>query len=265
MLSPKYYSFFTVIFLFYFIIYLIIFYSRSLLVIYCKSSSMYMSIPNLVFIISTVTRVCSCLVAQLCLTLCDPKDCSPPGSSVHGIFQARILSWVAISFSRGYSTPRANTDCWLVTINWFEPLLVFLSNTQVCSFAYLFKANIRKEEAWSYRLIKVWRLNTAKSDVCFFSKLRINLLNFNTLGFVYLRNTLMVTYFPAPMKILIFSFCIKIDHFNIYFGDGFIFNYFYWLYSGNPIFFPSQLLFLQGSKEVLATLKIQSKLAHWWS
>ena len=38
--------------------------------------------------------------AQLCLTLCDPVDCSPPGSSVHGILQARILEWVAISFSR---------------------------------------------------------------------------------------------------------------------------------------------------------------------
>ena len=40
------------------------------------------------------------LVAQLCLTLCDPMDCSPPGSSVHGLFQARILEWVAVSFSR---------------------------------------------------------------------------------------------------------------------------------------------------------------------
>ena len=36
---------------------------------------------------------------QLCLTLCDPMDSSPPGSSVHGILQARILEWVAISFS----------------------------------------------------------------------------------------------------------------------------------------------------------------------
>ena len=44
--------------------------------------------------------VCVCtLVAQLCPTLCDPMDCSPPGSSVHGILQARILEWVAISFS----------------------------------------------------------------------------------------------------------------------------------------------------------------------
>ena len=45
--------------------------------------------------------VCVCvLVAQSCLTLCDPMDCIPPGSSVHGILQARTLEWVAISFSR---------------------------------------------------------------------------------------------------------------------------------------------------------------------
>ena len=43
------------------------------------------------------------LVAQSCPTLCDPMDCSPPGSSVHGILQARILEWVAIPFSRGSS------------------------------------------------------------------------------------------------------------------------------------------------------------------
>ena len=43
--------------------------------------------------------------AQSCLTLCDPRDCSPPGSSVHGIFQARILEQVAISYSRGSSDP----------------------------------------------------------------------------------------------------------------------------------------------------------------
>ena len=45
-------------------------------------------------------------VAQSCLTLCDPVDCSLPGSSIHGILQARILEWVAISFSRGSSRPR---------------------------------------------------------------------------------------------------------------------------------------------------------------
>ena len=45
-------------------------------------------------------------VAQSCPTLCDPMDCSPEGSSVHGVLQARILEWVAISFSRGSSRPR---------------------------------------------------------------------------------------------------------------------------------------------------------------
>ena len=50
-------------------------------------------------------KVVKLLVAQSCLTLCDPMDCSPPGSSVHGILQARVLGWVAISFSRKYPNP----------------------------------------------------------------------------------------------------------------------------------------------------------------
>ena len=45
-------------------------------------------------------------VTQSCLTLCDPMDCSPPGSSVHGILQARILEWVAMPYSTGSSRPR---------------------------------------------------------------------------------------------------------------------------------------------------------------
>ena len=48
------------------------------------------------------------LVAELCLTLCDSMDCSPPGSSVHGILQARILEWVAMPFSRG--SPNQGTE-----------------------------------------------------------------------------------------------------------------------------------------------------------
>ena len=46
---------------------------------------------------------------QSCPTLCDPTDCSPPGSSVHGILQARILEWVAMPSSRGSSRPRDRT------------------------------------------------------------------------------------------------------------------------------------------------------------
>ena len=49
---------------------------------------------------------CCCSVAKSCLTLCNPKDCSKPGFSVHGISQARILEWVAPSFSRGSSWMR---------------------------------------------------------------------------------------------------------------------------------------------------------------
>ena len=48
--------------------------------------------------------------AQLCLNFCDSMDCSPPVSSVHGIFQARILEWVAISYSKGSSQPRAQSS-----------------------------------------------------------------------------------------------------------------------------------------------------------
>ena len=46
------------------------------------------------------------VLARLCPTLCDPIDCSPPGSSVHGILQARRLEWLAMPFSRGSSRPR---------------------------------------------------------------------------------------------------------------------------------------------------------------
>ena len=48
--------------------------------------------------------------AQPCLTHCDPMDCSPPGASVHGISQARILEWVGISASRGASRARESTS-----------------------------------------------------------------------------------------------------------------------------------------------------------
>ena len=52
--------------------------------------------------------VCTKLL-QLCLTLCNPMDCSPPGSSVHGILEARILEWVAMLSYWGSSPPRDQT------------------------------------------------------------------------------------------------------------------------------------------------------------
>ena len=52
---------------------------------------------------------CACVCAQSRLTVCDSVDCSPPGSSVHGILWARILEWVATPFSRGSSQPQDPT------------------------------------------------------------------------------------------------------------------------------------------------------------
>ena len=59
------------------------------------------------------------IVAQSCPTLCDPMDGSPPGSSVHGILQAKILEWVAIPFSRGSSQPRDRTWVSCITVRFF--------------------------------------------------------------------------------------------------------------------------------------------------
>ena len=53
-----------------------------------------------------------------CPTLCDPMDCSPPGSSVHGVPQARILEWVAISSSKGSSRPRDRTCASCGLLHW---------------------------------------------------------------------------------------------------------------------------------------------------
>ena len=68
---------------------------------YKNPDSQAVTIPNKSGLWGSRQRVCVC--AQSRLTLCNPMDYSPPGSSVHGILQAGILEWVAISFSRGSS------------------------------------------------------------------------------------------------------------------------------------------------------------------
>ena len=60
----------------------------------------------------------ACSVAQSCLSLCDPIDCSLSGSSVHEIFQAKILEWVAISFSRGIFPTQGLSLCLLHLLHW---------------------------------------------------------------------------------------------------------------------------------------------------
>ena len=69
----------------------------------CTTASMN---PNVNYGLWVIVRVKS---LKLCPTVCNPLDCSLSGSSVHGILQARILEWVAISFSRGSSRPRDQT------------------------------------------------------------------------------------------------------------------------------------------------------------
>ena len=59
--------------------------------------------PHCMLLMPLPCAMCVCVLRRFSLTLCDPMDCSPPGFSVHGILQARILEWVAIPFSRGSS------------------------------------------------------------------------------------------------------------------------------------------------------------------
>ena len=66
-------------------------------------------------------------VTQLCPTLCGPVDCSLPGSSVHGVLQARILEWVAVSFSRGTFQSRHWTQVQTI----FFPQHVFASSSKM--------------------------------------------------------------------------------------------------------------------------------------
>ena len=71
---------------------------------HCPHVTPYNSSPVLPAVLNA-----SCMHAQSCLTLCNPMGYSPPGASIHGVFQARILEWVAIPFSRGSSQSRDQT------------------------------------------------------------------------------------------------------------------------------------------------------------
>ena len=73
----------------------------------------------------------ACIHAQPCLILWDPMDCSPPGSSAHGISQARILEWVAIPFSRGYSWLRDQTQASHIA-GWFFTVWARVSGDLYC-------------------------------------------------------------------------------------------------------------------------------------
>ena len=107
---------------------------------------------------------CESEVAQSCPTLCDPMDYSPPGSSIHGILQARILEWVAMPSSRGSSQPRDQTFIFYffcigrwVLYNWeAQPSLQRVNNILICCdrfshiFSYLFLLMIHKPQGITF-------------------------------------------------------------------------------------------------------------------
>ena len=101
-----------------------------------------------------------CLVTQSCLTLCNPLDCSLPGSSVHGILQTRILEWVAISFSRRSPWPRNWTHSHLLCLlhsrqilyplnHWEIPLFIAAVHI-VVYFVKIFMAWFERGHFWSF-------------------------------------------------------------------------------------------------------------------
>ena len=108
--------------------------------------------------------VCVCVwVAQLCLTLCEPMDCSPPGSSVHGILQARILEWVAIHVSRGGFQPRDQTQ-FSGTASRFFTVWATRSASITCSNDYYqCNSTLRKEKVFfgqvTFFLWDKWQLS----------------------------------------------------------------------------------------------------------
>ena len=94
------------------------------------------------FLPSLWVSVCD-LVTQSCPTLCNPMNCSPSGSSIHEILQARIMEWIAIPFSRGSSCPRDQTQVSCIVgrlFSFIDVCYCFLHffSTYFCSEIYYF-------------------------------------------------------------------------------------------------------------------------------
>ena len=89
-------------------------------------------------------------VAQSCLTLCDPMDCSLTGSSVHEIFQERVLEWIAISFSRRSSWPRNRTRVSCIAGRRFTVWAT--REAKSCANSCPLSPWCRPAPAWSYKI-----------------------------------------------------------------------------------------------------------------
>ena len=147
-------------------------------------------------------------VAQSCLTLCDPVDCSPPGSSIHGIFQARVLEWGAIAFSRIHSRTHQKTGYLALTCqlqflpcksricrSYTSPTSAFMSSavehilTCFCLLLYLTWFQTEQKEEMSF----IWNNVIIEGNVVFIFK--------NLYKCLYLRSTAGIHYVSFRCKI----------------------------------------------------------------
>ena len=111
-------------------------------------------------------------VTQSCLTLSDPMDCSLPGSSVHGIFQARVLEWGAIAFSGNLlSLPQIHVVCYLLEkamaphsstpgwkIPWTEEPGPWRSWIRLSDFTFTFHFHALEKEMATHSSVLAWRI-----------------------------------------------------------------------------------------------------------
>ena len=114
-------------------------------------------------------------VAQLCLTLCNPMDCSPPGSSIHGTLQARTLEWVAIPSSKGSSQPsdRTQVSCLASDSLLFEPpekVNISLLHNSTISFLGIYSREIKCMFTETYT--RLW-------EIYYGQNLKTNKISFN--------------------------------------------------------------------------------------
>ena len=99
------------------------------------------------------------VVTKLCSTVCGPMDCSPPGYSVHGISQAKILEWVAISFSRGSSQSRGGTWVSWIASRVFAKGATSKAPKSKCTYIQtkLHKVLRKKKMFWKIYKLGIWK------------------------------------------------------------------------------------------------------------
>ena len=162
------------------------------------------------------------LVAKSCPTLVDPKDCSLPGSSVHGILQARILEWVAISSSRSSSQPRNPTQVSCIAGRFFTNWTMYSFSVYSCHLFLIFFASVESMlflsfivpiVAWNVPLVSlIFLMRSIGFSILLFSSISLHcslrkallpLLAFlwnSAFKWVYL------SFSPLPLASLLFSY-----------------------------------------------------------